>query len=96
MNTKRSRMAIQRGPAIVFIALLLVTVTSLAGGGYTLPWWGTDNRGGASRGGGYTLSGTLGQPDAGQMTGGGFTLRGGFWHGEVPNGFDLYLPLVTR
>ena len=83
----------------VGVLLLLVSLVTLAQGGYELSWWTVDGGGHTSSvGDGYELGGAIGQPDAGVLAGGGYTLGGGFWRGgavTVPP-FRVYLPLVVK
>ena len=95
MKTIRAQM----GTVLLALAvlLLLVTLTSANGPGYTLSWWTVDGGGATLRGDGYALSGTAGQPDAGVMAGDGYTLSGGFWGGGAgPVEYNVYLPIVLR
>jgi hypothetical protein len=78
------------------LSLVVVTLTSANGPGYTLSWWTVDGGGGTTGDGGYVLSGTAGQPDAGVLAGDGYVLSGGFWGGAGPVEYDVYLPLVLR
>jgi hypothetical protein len=94
MKTNRA----QIGTILLALAalLLLATLSSANGPGYTLDWWTVDGGGGTLAAGGYVLRGTAGQPDAGALTGGDYTLSGGFWGGAGPAAYDVYLPLVLR
>jgi hypothetical protein len=82
---------------VMAVLLLLATLTSADGPGYTLRWWTVDGGGATLAGEGYTLGGTAGQPDAGTLTREGYILCGGFWGGGTgPSGHTVYLPLVSR
>jgi hypothetical protein len=88
----------QLGTTLLAVAalLLLVTLTSANGLGYTLHWWTVDGGGGTLSGNGYTLSGTAGQPDAAVWQGDGYILAGGFWGAAAADGHTVYLPVVIR
>ena len=80
------------------IALLVLFAVggTLAGNGFSIPWWTVDGGSGVSTGGSYTMSGTIGQSDAGQMTGGSYTLNGGFGPGSTTPSlqFRVFLPTI--
>ena len=82
------------------VLLLLVTVISANGSGYSLNRWTVDGGGGEMSSGQYALGGTIGQPDAGTLSGGTYTLDGGFWGGSEAAGRDhayrIYVPLVLK
>ena len=74
--------------SVLILALLILTLPTLAQTTYTLSWW-TPNSGlhhAQTNGAAFTLSSTIGQTDAGLPVndgGGQYTLNSGFWAGET-------------
>ena len=77
--------------------LLLATLSSANGLGYTLDWWTVDGGGGtwSDTGEQYELDGTAGQPDASVWSDSEYILTGGFWSGAAVQ-YRTYLPLVVK
>ncbi len=85
--------------AVIALLLLVSAGATLAGGGYTLPWWTVDGGGGTSAGGAYSVAGTLGQADTGTLSGGDYSLNGGFWHAPgavILSENKIFLPVMLR
>ena len=61
---------------------LLLSLTAIGYGDYSISRHTIDGGGGTSSGGAYTLAGTIGQPDAAYSYSDDCELLGGFWPGE--------------
>ena len=81
---------------VLAVLLLLGTLTSANGPGYTLRRWAVAGGGGESRGDGYALRATAGQAEAVVWQGDGYTLSGGFWGGAGRGEHYVHIPLVLR
>jgi hypothetical protein len=78
------------------LALLVVAAGLVPASGPARPREVLSSGASVSTGPGTSLQATLGQPLVTTISGGAALLGQGFWHGGVPAGFYIYLPLVTR